>query len=145
MDPDFTTVALWPDNLAWERTWSAFFDALVAGGWDPRHGARLSTDLRAAGLVNVQAEYVRRSVAGGSLQARLLSLSLERLRGRMVALGAASEEIDEARDLLEDPASTLSSPTMCVASARRAASRDARRHRSLTCGSPGEPAAPRSQ
>jgi hypothetical protein len=38
----------------------------------------------------------------------------------MVALGADSEEIDEARRLLEDPANTVRSATTCVARARRA-------------------------
>ncbi len=45
-EPDFTTVALSPTNLVWERTWSAFCDAQVAGGWDVRYGARLLGDLR---------------------------------------------------------------------------------------------------
>ena len=120
IDPDFTTVALSPANQVWERTWSVFCDALVAGGWDPRYGARLCGDLRSAGLVDVEANYVSSCGAGGSLVVRVLSLTLERLRERMVALGAASEEIDEARGLLEDPANTISSPTTCVAYARRA-------------------------
>jgi hypothetical protein len=47
-------------------------------------------------------------------------LTLERLRERMVALGATNEEIDEARRLLMDPANTIISPTRCVAQARRA-------------------------
>jgi len=120
IDPDFTTVALSPTNLTWERTWSVCSDALVAGGWDPRYGARLCSDLRAAGLVDVQADYVACCTIGGSLVSRLLSLTLQRLRERMVALGARSEEIDEARRLLQDPANTISSPTTCVARARRA-------------------------
>jgi SAM-dependent methyltransferase len=119
VDPDFTTVALSPYSPAWERVWSAFMDALVAGGWDPRYGARLGGDFRAAGLVEVRSERVARNSVGGSLHPRLLSLSLERLRERMVALGARGEEIDEARALLEDPATTVSSATICLASGRR--------------------------
>ena len=121
IDPDFTTVALSPTNLTWERAWSAFCDALVAGGWDPRYGARLCGDLRAVGLVDVQADHVASCDTGGSLVARLLSLTLERLREQMLALGADSEEVDQARRLLEDPTNTISSPTTCVARARRAA------------------------
>ncbi len=120
MDPDFTTVALSPTNLTWERTWSVFCDALVAGGWDPRYGARLCGDLRAVGLVDVQADYVASCEPGGSLVARLLSLTFERLRERMVALGARSEEIEGAQRMLRDRANTISSPTTCVARARRA-------------------------
>jgi SAM-dependent methyltransferase len=119
VDPDFTTVALSPSNLTWERTWSVLCDALIAGGWDPRYGARLCGDLRAAGLVDVQADYVASCDPGGSIVARLLSLTFERLRERIVALGADPEEIDESRRLLEDPANTIRSPTTCVARARR--------------------------
>ena len=121
IDPDFTTVALSPTNPTWERTRSMFFDALIAGGWDPAYGARLCGDLRAIGLIDVRADYVARSNRGGSINARTLSLTLERLRERMVALGASGEEIDEARHLLEDPANTIMSPTSCVAQGRRTA------------------------
>lgn len=113
-------MALSPTNLTWERTWSVFCDTLLAGGWDPRYGARLCGELRAAGLVDVQADYVASLGQGGSPGLRLLSLTLERLRERMVAFGADSEEIDEARRLLEDPTNTITSPTTCVARARRA-------------------------
>jgi SAM-dependent methyltransferase len=120
IDPDFTAVALSPSSLVWERTWSVFCDVLVAGGWDPRYGARLPGDLRAAGLVEVHADQVRRSGPGGSLGARLLSLSLERMRERMLDLGADDAEIDAARRLLEDAENTVTGPTICVARARRA-------------------------
>jgi SAM-dependent methyltransferase len=121
VDPDFTTVELVPTDLAWEGTWSVFLDALVAGGWDPRYGRRLGGDLRAAGLVDVEAGHVASSGPGGTLILRLLSLTIERLRERMVALGAGSDEIDEARGMLEDPANTISSQTTYVAHGRRAA------------------------
>jgi SAM-dependent methyltransferase len=120
VDPDFTTVELAPANLAWEATWSVFLDALVAGGWDPRYGRRLGGDLRAAGLVEVEARHVASSGPGGTLPLRLLSLTIERLRERMVALGAGCDEIDEARRMLEDPANTISSQTTHVAHGRRA-------------------------
>jgi SAM-dependent methyltransferase len=119
IDPDFTTVTLSPSTPTWDGIWSVFQDALVAGGWDPRYGARLCGDMRAVGLVEVEADYVASCGPGASLLARLLSLSLERLRERMMELGAANEEIDEARRLLEDPATTFSSPTTCVARAQR--------------------------
>jgi SAM-dependent methyltransferase len=38
IDPDFTTVELIGANPTWERSWSVFLDALVAGGWDPGYG-----------------------------------------------------------------------------------------------------------
>jgi SAM-dependent methyltransferase len=121
VDPDFTTVELAPTNLAWEGTWSVFLDALVAGGWDPGYGRRLGGDLRAAGVVDVEARHIASSGPGGTLILRLLSLTIERLRERMVALGAGSDEIDEARRMLEDPANTISSQATYVAQGRRAA------------------------
>ncbi len=104
----------------WERTWSAFCDAQLADGWDLRYGARLVGDLRAAGLVEVEADYYADCERGGSLHPRLLSMTIERLRERMLVLGADSEEIDEAQRLLEDPANTITGPTRCVTRARRA-------------------------
>jgi SAM-dependent methyltransferase len=119
IDPDFTTASLSPPHGAFERTLSAFYDALVAGGWDPRYGARLHGDMCAARLVDVEADYVASRGPGGRLVARLFSLSLERLRHRMVQLGASNDDIDEARRAVEDPANTYSSPTTCVAWGRR--------------------------
>jgi hypothetical protein len=117
--PDFTTVALSPTSSAWQRVWSQFLDAALVGGWDPGYGRRLSTDLHAAGLIEVHTDYVTRSYPGGSLPSRLLSLTIERLRERMVALGADPGEIDEARRLLEQPASTITAPMTCMARGRR--------------------------
>ena len=117
--PDFTTVAVSPANSAWQRVWSLFLDAALAGGWDPGYGARLYGDLRAAGLVDVHADHIARCYPGGSLPSRLLSLTLERMRDQMVAFGADSGEINEVRRLLEDPASTFTPPTTCVSHGRR--------------------------
>ena len=119
--PDFNAVALSPSKPVWQRVWSLFLDAALAGGWDPGYGARLCTDLRAVGLVEVHADYISRSAPGGSLASRLLSLTIERLSDRMVLLGADPSEIDEARLLLEDPGSTIRSPTSCVARGQRPA------------------------
>jgi hypothetical protein len=116
--PDFTTVALSPTSVVWQRVWSRFLDAALAGGWDPGYGSRLCGDLRAAGLVDIHTDYIARCYPGGSLPSRLLSLTFERLRAPMVALGADTGEIDEARQRLEDPAITFT-PTTCVARGRR--------------------------
>jgi hypothetical protein len=117
--PDFTTVALSPGSVVWQRVWSRCLDAMMAGGWEPAYGARLCGDLEAVGLVEVHADYISRRRPGGSLPSRLLSLTFERLRKQLVLLGADGGEIDEARRLLEDPASTFTSPTTCVAHGRR--------------------------
>jgi SAM-dependent methyltransferase len=117
--PDFTAVALSPNSSVWQRVWSRFLDAAIAGGWDPGYGARLPSDLKAAGLVEVHANHIQRCHAGGALPAQLLSLTIERLRQRLVLLGADNEEIDEARRLLDSSASRVTSPTTCVAQGRR--------------------------
>jgi hypothetical protein len=112
-------VALSPTSLVWERVWSQFLDAAMAGGWDPGYGARLSGDLRAAGLVDMYADYVTRCSPGASLPSRLLSLTVERLREQMVLQGADSGEIDQARRLLDEPATAITPPTTCIARGRR--------------------------
>ena len=117
--PDFTTVALTPTSAEWQRVWSRFLDAAMTSGWDPGYGARLCGDLGAAGLVEVHADYISRRCPGGSLPSSLLSLTFERLREKMVLLGADTAEIDEARRMLEDPRSTFTPPTTCVARGRR--------------------------
>jgi 2-polyprenyl-3-methyl-5-hydroxy-6-metoxy-1,4-benzoquinol methylase len=119
MDVDFTSVEISPTSRAWERSWSAFCDAVVAGGWDLRYGARLYPDLCALGLAEVTAEYVTGWSPGGSLQPQLLSLTFERLRERMRAAGAADEDIDQGRALLGDAEVAVHGPTNCVATARR--------------------------
>lgn len=119
--PDFNTVALSPSRPVWNRVWSLLLDAALAGGWDPSYGARLCNDLRAAGLIEVHADHISRSAPGGSLASRLISLTIERLRERIVLMGGDPGEIDEARRLLEDPGNTVTSPTSCVARGRRPA------------------------
>jgi SAM-dependent methyltransferase len=116
---DFATVAVSPASLLWQRVWSLFLDAALAGGWDPGYGARHCADLRGAGLTDVHADHISRSYPGGSLPARLLSLTLERMREGMIRLGGDGGEVDEAQRLLEDPANTLTSPMSCVARGRR--------------------------
>jgi SAM-dependent methyltransferase len=116
-EPDFTVVTLSPPNPVWERTWSTFLDALIAGGWDPLYGARLASGLRAAGLVDVHAHTDTRGGPGGSYP--LLAMTIERMSERMVALGADSNEIEEALRLFADPASTITAPTACVARGQR--------------------------
>jgi SAM-dependent methyltransferase len=119
--PDFTTVTLSPSSLVWQRVWSRVLDAAMSSGWDPGYGARLHSDFRAARVIDLHVDYISRVAPGGSLNSRLLSLTIERLREPMIHIGADSGEIDEARRLLEDPASTIASPTTCVAHGRRPA------------------------
>src|SRR5262249_16608115 len=119
IDVDFGTVRISPPSLAWERTWSACLDTLVAADWDPRYGTRLYDDLEALGLDDVEVVSDRYRGRAGRDLSELLSLTIERLRPRIVAAGATDEEIDEGRRLLADPAARFDSPTTFVATARR--------------------------
>jgi SAM-dependent methyltransferase len=120
-DTDFTAVKISPASPAWSRAWSAFCDAQIAGGWDLRYGQRLCADLQSAGLADIQFEAVGSCQPGGTLTPRLLSLTLERLRDRMLNLGATDDDIDEARRLLEHHETTVHPPTTYIAHARRPA------------------------
>jgi SAM-dependent methyltransferase len=103
-------------SVEWRRTWAAFLDALVAAGWDPRYGDRLTSDLEALGLVEVRGEYLRRYERGGTLWARLLSGTIERLRPRM---DASPDDVDAALRALADPASAVRTGTVVSAWGRR--------------------------
>jgi SAM-dependent methyltransferase len=118
-EPDFNAVRLSPTNASWRRTWSAFCDAAVAGGWDPGYGARLVSDLEALDLVKAHADVVIQNSPGGGLRARLFADTLERFRERMLALGATEEDLDAAQRLLRDPGLTFHSPVSTTAWAQR--------------------------
>jgi len=119
VDTDFASVRVEPVSAAWKRAWSAFLDAAVAASWDPRYGARLEEDVESLEVEVVEAEQSTHRGPGGSSQADLLSLTLERLRPRMLAVGAADEDIDEGRKLLADRSTRFTAPTKVTVSARR--------------------------
>jgi SAM-dependent methyltransferase len=118
-EPDFNALAVSPPSAAWDRAWSLFCDATVAGGWDPGYGSRLLSDLEALDVADLQGEVVTNYARGGSAPARLFSGTLERLQQKMTALGAADEDIATARGLLHDPSVRYRPPTITTAWARR--------------------------
>jgi SAM-dependent methyltransferase len=118
-EPDFTAQAVSPPSAAWLRTWTAFCDAAVAGGWDPSYGGRLIADLQALELTGLEAEVTTSHVAGGSVLARLFAGTLERFEERLLELGLASDDLAEARRVLGDPSVTYRGPTFTTAWARR--------------------------
>jgi SAM-dependent methyltransferase len=118
-EPDFNGLSISPQNSAWQRTWSAFCDATVAGGWDPGYGARLLNDIEALELNELHAEIVTRYAPGGSVFARLFAQTLERLTGRMQALGVTAEDLAVSQRLLLDPTITYRMPTVTTVWARR--------------------------
>src|SRR5262249_29954218 len=118
IDADFTDIRVSPATPASERTWSAFLDAIVAAGWDPSYGARLHRNLASLELEDIEAEYL---VSEGPARdrARLVALTLERLRTRMHERGATDDDVDKAQRLLYDPATQFRSPVTTLARARR--------------------------
>jgi SAM-dependent methyltransferase len=114
-EPDFNAVGLSPTSPSWQRTWSAFCDAAVAGGWDPGYGARLVSDIEALDLVEVHAEVISQNSPGGAARARLFAGTLERFRDRMLELGATEEDLEVAQRQLRDPRVTFRAPTLTTA------------------------------
>lgn len=116
-DVDFTTVEIVPSTSAWERTRSAFWDAAIAAGWDIRYGARLLSDLRALELDEIEGQSDVGYQRGGS--ANLFAHTLERLRERMISLGAAEKDLNETQSLLRDPNVGFRTPSISTGWGRR--------------------------
>jgi SAM-dependent methyltransferase len=118
-EPDFSAMSVSPPSAAWRRAWTLFCDAAVAGGWDPGYGSRLLGDLQALDVVGVEATIIIPYARGGSVNARLFAGSLQRLNERMLALGAAEDDLTAARRLLHDPGVTYRGVAQTTAWARR--------------------------
>jgi SAM-dependent methyltransferase len=118
-ETDFNALAVSPASAAWRRAWTTFCDAIVAGGWDPGYGGRMLGDLRTLELDELEGETVAEDVPGGSAHARLYAATLGRLRERMLALGAAPDDISEAQRVLHDPQVRFRAPAVTTAWARR--------------------------
>jgi len=118
-EPDFTTVSILRESSAWRRTWSAFCDATIAGGWDPGYGARLLNDVQALELGEVHAEVVTAYRPGGSAPARLFAGTLERLSARMRELGADGDDLAATQHMLSDPGITYRMATITKVWAQR--------------------------
>jgi SAM-dependent methyltransferase len=118
-EPDFNGLAVFPPSAAWRRAWSVFCDAVIAGGWDPGYGTRLGGDIEALGLVEIEVEARTRRTRGGAVFAHLFANTLGRLEERMLALGAAGDDLAAAQRLLRDPTVTYQAPTFTIAWGRR--------------------------
>jgi SAM-dependent methyltransferase len=118
-EPDFTALTVTPPSAAFHRTWTAFCDAAIAGGWDPGYGGRLRGDLEALDLGDLRSEVITHFAPGGTVGARLFAGSLVRFEERMLALGARGEDLAETQRLLGDPTITFRVPTITVAWGRR--------------------------
>lgn len=106
---DFTTLtpdpACDPESAALlMRLLAAHNVALTQSSFDPTYGGKLSADLKASGLVDLESEALVRSCSGGSVGAVAWRLTLEQLRDRMLAAGAASDaDLTAGLALFQDP------------------------------------------
>jgi SAM-dependent methyltransferase len=115
-DYDFGGTAGHPPNADLERTRDATLALMSRSGFDPHFGRRLVSELRAAGLSDVQAEGRVRVFSGGTPDTAFMRLSLEQLRPKLVESGAIDDgSADRALAAYEDPEHTFISPTMIAA------------------------------
>jgi len=70
-------------------------------------------------LVEIEVEVRTRRTPGGAVFARLFSNTLGRMEERMLALGAAGDDLAAAQRLLRDPTVTYQAPTFTIAWGRR--------------------------
>jgi hypothetical protein len=108
-----------PQRMSWQRAWSGFLDATVAGGWDPRYGGRLIGDLESLDVVELRADEIVHDTPGGSVPALLFAGTLERLKARMLSLGTSADDIALAQEMLADAGTTYRGPTITIAWAKR--------------------------
>ena len=121
-DYDFVGAPVEPPDPLYERMMAGTVGLVASAGWDPLFGRRLPGALRAAGLEGVQSDGRVRVIRGGTTETAFHRLSVEALRGRLVATGALTElEIEQALGRLDDPDRTFLSPVMVAAWGRRRA------------------------
>ena len=123
-DYEFSGVTGYPPNADLDRSRIATIELMSRSGFDPHFGRRLVSELRAAGLRDVQAEGRVRVFPGGTPDTAFMRLSTEQLRARLVASGAIDEgTVERALATYHDPEHTFVSPTMIAAWGRAMAPR----------------------
>jgi SAM-dependent methyltransferase len=100
---------------AYRAAWEVFIETMAAGGTDPEWARDLPGRLGTLGLVDVDAEIRPQLFRGGSVPARLWSLSWLQVRERAVEMGVGVEHLDRGRAVLEDPANWFQGPAMVAA------------------------------
>jgi SAM-dependent methyltransferase len=121
-DPDWVTTFETPDSAAMRHVMVAAMRYLEATcPVDTQYGRRAFDDLRAAGLVDVEAEGRCAVVRGGTPEAAgFLRLTIEKLREPLVRGGRVREhEIDECVAALDDPDASVMFPLTVAAWGRR--------------------------
>jgi len=112
-DYDFSGPGTYPADPDLDRVPFAVLEIMTRAGFDPRFGRRLLSELRAAGLTDVQAEGRVRVFAGGTADTAFSRLTLTAMHERIVTSGTLGEDlVDRAIAAFDDPERTYLSPTM---------------------------------
>lgn len=115
-DYDFAGAGSYPPDADMAAVPAAVLALMARGGFDPLFGRRLPTELRNAGLVDVQAEGRMRVYPGGSPETAFGRLSVVALRTTLVESGALDDGlIGRALAAFDDPERTYLSPTLVSA------------------------------
>jgi SAM-dependent methyltransferase len=109
-----------PDDPEGDEVANALLDLMSSVGFDQACGRKLPTELEALGLRDVESEGRVRLIRGGTPDTVFFKLSLEALRGRLVEMGAKTdEEIDRLLTRLDEPGTTRLSPLLVACWGRR--------------------------
>jgi SAM-dependent methyltransferase len=103
----------------YRAAWEVFLKIMAGGGTHPAWARDLPERLAALGLVDVGAEARAQLFRGGSIVARMWSLTWLQVRDRAEAMGLAVEDLDRGRAALEDPDHWFHGPTLIAAWGRR--------------------------
>jgi len=124
-EPDFVTLfhASAPETFRKVATATPRLAQTMSGA-DPEYGRRLCDDVRAQGLTDIQADGRMPMLRGGTpvSASEFLRLTIEKLREALVASRVVTvAEVEQALDLLRDPAFTTVFPLTVAAWGRRPA------------------------
>ena len=111
-------ISVTPKDAAFYRLRIPWEQAGLTVGWDATYGARLMSDLRASGFVEVRGREYRHLAPGGEEWAHI-GYGIERLRDALIAQGATGAQLDQAQMCLADPANTITGPPVVAAWGRR--------------------------
>ncbi|GLF95375.1 class I SAM-dependent methyltransferase [Streptomyces yaizuensis] len=106
---DFTyaTVRRNRPDARFERVAEAYGTVSRRAGGDPAIGPALPGMLERHGITGVRAEASRGYHPGGSLMARLIGMTFERIREQILALGVGEADLAHAQRVLRDPSAGL--------------------------------------
>jgi SAM-dependent methyltransferase len=119
-DQELGAAAAYPDGDSMRRVIDGIERFLSRTGFDGAYGRRAVHDLRRAGLHDVGAEGRVRVYRGGTPEASFVRLTVEALSAAMLdSADVTSEDVEHARERLNDPDTVFLTPAMIAAWGRR--------------------------